>query len=81
MSVDVRAHAVDARLREASRLAGPLLPEARLEAKLDLSGRGVASRLQEASDLLDLCRKLASRKSQPQSESTASPGLPVVRRL
>ena len=81
MSVDVRAHAVDARLREASRLAGRLLPETRLEAKLDLSGRGVASRLQEASELLDLCRRLTSRKGQPQSQLTAGPGLPVIRRL
>lgn len=62
MSVDMSANAVDARLREASRLAGPLRPEARLETKLDLSGRAVARRLQEASDLLELCRKLTHRR-------------------
>lgn len=48
--------AVDARLREASRLAGSLRPEDRLQTKIDLSGVAVASRLREASELLDLCR-------------------------
>ena len=58
--VDMSAHAIDERLREASRLAGSLQPEHRLDTKIDLSGRGVAARLQEASDLLDLCRTLAA---------------------
>jgi hypothetical protein len=53
------AAAVDARLREASRLADPLRPELRLTTKIDLCGAAVAARLQEASDLLDLCRTLA----------------------
>lgn len=48
--------AVDERLREASRLAGSLRLEDRLQAKIDLSGAAVASRLREASDLLELCR-------------------------
>jgi len=52
------ADAVDQRLREVSRLAGSLLPGDRLDTKIDLSGGAVASRLKEASDLLELCRKL-----------------------
>ena len=59
MSADMSPAAIDARLREASRLAGSLRPEARLETKIDLSSAGVASRLREASELLDLCRRLA----------------------
>ena len=49
---------VEARLREASRLAGSLRPEDRLRTKIDLTGRGVNARLKEASDLLDACRAL-----------------------
>jgi hypothetical protein len=59
MSIDMSGQAVQARLREASRLAGSLRPESRLDTKLDLSGAAVAARLKEASDLLDLCRALA----------------------
>jgi hypothetical protein len=59
MSVDLSAAAIEERLREVSRLAGSLRPEARLETKIDLSGAGVVARLREASDLLDLCRDLA----------------------
>ncbi|HEY8922808.1 MAG TPA: hypothetical protein VIU64_00435 [Polyangia bacterium] len=50
---------LEARLREASRLAGSLRPEDRLATKIDLSSTGVTARLREASDLLDLCRALA----------------------
>lgn len=49
---------VEARLREASRLAGSLRPEHRLQTKLDLTAAGVRARLKEASDLLDVCRAL-----------------------
>jgi hypothetical protein len=59
MTIDLSAAAIEARLREASRLAGSLRPENRLETKIDMRGCAVAARLQEASDLLDLCRKLA----------------------
>lgn len=59
MKVDMSAPAIEARLREASRLAGSLRPEDRLATKIDLSMRGVSARLKEASDLLDLCRSLA----------------------
>ncbi len=62
MSVDMSGEAVAARLREASRLAGSLRPEARLETKIDMSGEAVAARLREASDLLDMCRILAARR-------------------
>ena len=51
--------AIDARLREASRLAGSLRPEHRLDTKIDMSPTAVAARLKEASDLLDVCRELA----------------------
>ena len=53
------AAAIDARLREASRLAGSLRPQDRLATKIDLSGPAIARRLKEASDLLELCRALA----------------------
>jgi hypothetical protein len=66
MSVDLSACAVDARLRQASQLAGSLRPERRLDNKLDMSATGVAARLRIVSDLLDLCRALA-RKGQPAS--------------
>jgi hypothetical protein len=59
MSASMSAAAIDLRLREASRLAGSLRPEARFSTKVDLSGAGVAARLKEAFDLLDLCRALA----------------------
>lgn len=59
MTLDLSAAAIEARLREVSRLAGSLRPADRLEAKLDMRGGAVAARLREASDLLDLCRKLA----------------------
>ena len=51
--------AIEARLREASRLAGSLRPEERLATKIGLTHADVARRLKEASDLLDLCRALA----------------------
>jgi hypothetical protein len=62
MSVNMSAEGIDARLREASRLAGSLRPEARLETKIDTSGPAVAARLKEASDLLDLCRALSCKE-------------------
>jgi hypothetical protein len=62
MSVDISGPAIEARLRKASRLAGSLRPEARLDSKLDMSGAVIAARLREASDLLELCRKLARGK-------------------
>lgn len=51
--------AIEARLREASRLAGSLRPEDRLATKIDLSRSGVTLRLREASDLYELCQALA----------------------
>ncbi len=63
MSVDMSAGAVEARLREASALAGSLRPEDRLETKIDLSAKGVEARLRLASELLDLCRALAREAS------------------
>ena len=58
MSVDMSTQAVTDRLREASRLAGALAPERRLDAKIDMSAAGITRRLREASELADLCRQL-----------------------
>ncbi|HEY4183834.1 MAG TPA: hypothetical protein VGP07_02145 [Polyangia bacterium] len=63
------ADAIDGRLREAGRLAGSLRPAHRLDAKLDLGGVGVAARLREASELLELCRALR-RAGAPASAPT-----------
>lgn len=53
------AQAIDARLRAASDAVDSLRPETRLHTKIDLGPDGVARRLREASDLLELCRALA----------------------
>jgi len=58
--VDLSRAAIEARLREVSRLAEPLTAATRLGTKIDLGGAAIAARLKEASDLLDLCRQLAS---------------------
>ena len=63
MSVDMSAAAVEDRLRAASAMAGLLRPEDRLATKIDLSGDGVAKRLQLASDLLDACRALKRQRN------------------
>ena len=57
------APAVEARLREASRLAGSLRPEDRLETKIDMRAPAVAARLIEASQLLEVCRALSREKN------------------
>ena len=59
MSVDLSAAGIEARLREASRLAGSLRPEHRLSTKIDLSGPAIARRLKEVSDLLEVCNALS----------------------
>ena len=74
MSVGLTAHDVEARLREASRLAGSLRPEHRLATKVDLSGRAVARRLKEASDLLTLCRALSRAGSAHKSAQAHKKG-------
>jgi hypothetical protein len=58
VSVDLSATAIEARLREASRRAGPLTAESRLSTKVDLSPAGVTARLREAAQLLALCQAL-----------------------
>ena len=63
MTVDVWLQSVEARLREASRMAGSWRPEARLETKVDMRGTAVAARLKEASDLLDVCRALSRNRT------------------
>ena len=63
MIADMSPQAVEARLREVSRLAGCWRPETRLEIKIDMRGPAVAARLKEASDLLDVCRALSRSRS------------------
>lgn len=65
------AEAVDERLRAASRMAGSLRPEDRLQTKIDLSGTAVASRFREASDLFDLCRDLGRADPRITEDMTA----------
>lgn len=62
MIADMSPQAVEARLREASRLAGSWRSEARLETKVDMRGPAIAARLKEASDLLDVCRALSRNR-------------------
>lgn len=59
MSLDLSGGAIVSRLQQASRLAGSLRAETRLEAKLDMRGPSVAARVRQASELLELCRSLA----------------------
>ena len=63
MIADMSPRAVEARLREASRLAGSWRSEARLETKIDMHGPAVAARLKEASDMLEVCRALSRSRS------------------
>jgi hypothetical protein len=58
MKIDLSSAAIEARLREVSRLAGSLRAEDRLTTKIDLSGAAIAARLREASELLEVCRAL-----------------------
>ncbi len=67
MSVDMSPQAVNTRLREASRLAGSLRPETRLDTKIDMSPAAISARLRQASDLLDLCRALDARRATAQA--------------
>jgi hypothetical protein len=71
MSVDMSSAAIDTRLRTASRLAGSLRTERRLETKLDMSGAAVAARLRTVSDLLALCRALARKGPPPAATGPA----------
>lgn len=59
MIAPMDAHAIAARLREAS-AASDLSADKRLDAKLDTSAAAIESRLREASDLLAACRQLAA---------------------
>jgi hypothetical protein len=67
---------VEARLLEASLKAGSLRPGDRLATKLDLSGLGVAKRLEEASDLLETCRALAQSGAAWRGGSVGPDGSP-----
>jgi GNAT superfamily N-acetyltransferase len=63
VSIDQSAEGVDRRLREASRLAGSLRPEHRLETKIDMRAAAVTARLREVSELLELSRTLAAARA------------------
>jgi hypothetical protein len=75
---------IAARLAAASDMSD-LGADRRLEAKIDLSTEGVTARLREASDLLELCRKLAHVPSTPVTsdmmsrEATGPPDTPPSR--
>jgi hypothetical protein len=58
MKPSMAAAEVTARLQEASR-ASDLDAARRLDSKIDLTPQGVTLRLREASDLLNICRRLA----------------------
>lgn len=59
MKPSMDPEAIEARLREASRISD-LSADKRLDAKIDLSSQGIRARLLEASELLDACRALAA---------------------
>jgi hypothetical protein len=72
MRIAMSAGAIDERLRRVSELADPLLPETRLSTKIDMTGAGIASRLRQASDLLDLCRALAREAARTSHRDSSS---------
>ncbi|MDZ4696243.1 MAG: hypothetical protein SGI86_13940 [Deltaproteobacteria bacterium] len=57
MKLDMSGPAVWKRLQQVTLLAGSLRPEDRLNTKIDLSAEGVARRLREVSELLQLCNQ------------------------
>ena len=59
MKARMEPEAIEARLREASRISD-LSAERRLDAKIDLSPEGIRKRLLEVSELLDACHALAA---------------------
>lgn len=59
MSTTMSPEAIEARLREASRVSD-LSAARRLDSKIDLSPQGIQARLLEASSLLDACVTLSS---------------------
>ena len=59
MSIPMDPGSVSKRLRQASELAD-LRTEHRLDAKLDMSPRGITRRLREVDQLRRACRRLAS---------------------
>jgi hypothetical protein len=72
MSVDLSASTIDARLRQASQLAGSLQPERRLDTKRDMSATAVATHLKTASELLDLCRTGKAASAELSTRSRAA---------
>jgi hypothetical protein len=56
---DMTRGAITDRLRRIGALSD-LAPERRLEGKLDMSPGAITARLRECSDLLELCRTLAT---------------------
>ncbi len=63
MKVDLSAPAIEARVAQASALAD-LRPQRRLHAKLDMTAAGIVSRIQAASEMLDLCLALGRARHQ-----------------
>ncbi len=63
--VDMSASAITQRLRQAS-AATNLSPKTRLETKINMSAEAILERLREVSELLHVCRTLAT--PQPEHE-------------
>ena len=61
MKARMEPEAIEARLREASRISD-LSAERRLDAKIDLSPEGIRARLIEVSELLDACQALSAAR-------------------
>ena len=59
MSTHMAPEAIEARLREASRVTD-LFASRRLDSKIDLSPKGIEARLLEASAMLDACLALSA---------------------
>jgi Trp operon repressor len=58
--LDMSVQAITARLRLASELVSNLVPERRLETKLEMSPAAVTRRLRQCAALLDGCRRLGA---------------------
>ncbi len=63
MKLDLSPEAISNRILQASALS-ELLPQSRLDGKLDMSAAAVSRRLDEVFELLSLCENLVVKKDQ-----------------
>jgi hypothetical protein len=73
MNLDLSGKAIEARLREASRLAGTLSPETRLSTKIDMSARAVEARLRRGLGSAGTVPKTGAGSDEGFSTTTAGP--------